>query len=57
MIPVGDGPDSARRRPLRHAAVIGGGIAGLLAARVLSDFFERVTLAERDTVASGSDAR
>ena len=43
--------------PLRHALVAGGSIAGLLAARVLSDFFERVTLAERDTVASGADAR
>jgi 2-polyprenyl-6-methoxyphenol hydroxylase-like FAD-dependent oxidoreductase len=44
-------------RPLRHALVAGGSIAGLLAARVLADFFERVTLAERDTVASGADAR
>ena len=43
--------------PLRHALVAGGSIAGLLAARVLSDFFERVTLAERDAVASGSNAR
>ena len=31
-----------------HAVVIGGGIAGLLAARVLTDHFERVTLVERD---------
>lgn len=31
-----------------HAIVIGGGIAGLLAAHILSDFFERVTLVERD---------
>ena len=47
MIPIGDGPDSTPRRALRHAVVIGGGIAGLLAARVLSDHFERVTLLER----------
>ena len=31
-----------------HAVVLGGSIAGLLAARVLSDHFERVTLIERD---------
>src|SRR4051794_33242019 len=36
------------RRPLRHAIVLGGSVAGLLAARVLSDHFERVTLIERD---------
>lgn len=31
-----------------HAIVIGGSMAGLLAARVLSDQFERVTIVERD---------
>ena len=31
-----------------HALVIGGGIAGLLAARILTDHFERVTIIERD---------
>jgi len=31
-----------------HAVVIGGGIAGLLAARVLSDHFDQVTIIERD---------
>ncbi|MBV8927700.1 MAG: oxidoreductase [Mycobacteriaceae bacterium] len=31
-----------------HAAVIGGSIAGLCAARVLSDFYDRVTVFERD---------
>lgn len=31
-----------------HAIVIGGSMAGLLAARVLSDHFTRVTLVERD---------
>ena len=32
----------------RHAVVIGGSIAGLTAARVLSDHFDRVTIIERD---------
>jgi 2-polyprenyl-6-methoxyphenol hydroxylase-like FAD-dependent oxidoreductase len=32
----------------RHALVIGGSITGLLAARVLSDHFEQVTVVERD---------
>mgnify|MGYP001800346652 CR=1 FL=1 len=31
-----------------HAIVIGGSIAGLLTARVLTDYFERVTVLERD---------
>jgi flavin-dependent dehydrogenase len=31
-----------------HAIVIGGSMAGLLAARVLADHFERVTIVERD---------
>ncbi|NOK57276.1 MAG: 2-polyprenyl-6-methoxyphenol hydroxylase [Chloroflexi bacterium AL-W] len=32
----------------QHAVVIGGGIAGLLAARVLTAHFDRVTIVERD---------
>jgi 2-polyprenyl-6-methoxyphenol hydroxylase-like FAD-dependent oxidoreductase len=31
-----------------HAVVIGGSIAGLMTARVLSDFFDQVTVVERD---------
>ena len=31
-----------------HAVVVGGSLAGMLAARVLSDHFEGVTLLERD---------
>jgi len=31
-----------------HAVVVGGSLAGLLAARILADHFERVTLIERD---------
>jgi 2-polyprenyl-6-methoxyphenol hydroxylase-like FAD-dependent oxidoreductase len=33
-----------------HAIVIGGSIAGLFATRVLSDYFETVTLVERDRI-------
>jgi 2-polyprenyl-6-methoxyphenol hydroxylase-like FAD-dependent oxidoreductase len=32
----------------KHAVVIGGSVAGLCAARVLSDVFERVTVLDRD---------
>lgn len=32
----------------RHAIVIGGSIAGLLAGRVLADYFDQVTIVERD---------
>ncbi|HEX6013166.1 MAG TPA: FAD-dependent monooxygenase [Geminicoccaceae bacterium] len=39
---------AATPRPLSRAVVVGGGIAGLLAARVLADHCERVTLVERD---------
>jgi 2-polyprenyl-6-methoxyphenol hydroxylase-like FAD-dependent oxidoreductase len=34
----------------KHALVLGGSLAGLFAARVLSDHFERVTIVERDPV-------
>lgn len=36
-----------------HAVVIGASIAGLCAARVLSDFYDRVTLFERDELPGG----
>ena len=42
--------DSPERDVGRHAIVIGGGIAGLAAARVLTEHFERVTLIERDRI-------
>lgn len=35
-----------------HAVVIGGGLAGLLAVRVLADHFESVTMIERDGLAT-----
>jgi 2-polyprenyl-6-methoxyphenol hydroxylase-like FAD-dependent oxidoreductase len=40
-----------------HAVVVGGSMAGLLAARVLSDHFERVTIVERDRIPEGNDNR
>lgn len=36
-----------------HAVVLGAGMAGLLAARVLSDFYETVTVVERDPLPDG----
>jgi glycine/D-amino acid oxidase-like deaminating enzyme len=33
-----------------HALVIGGSIAGLIAARVLSDYFDEVAILERDQI-------
>src|SRR5215475_12604380 len=38
------------RADRKHAIVIGGSMAGLLAARVLSDHFEQVSLIERDVL-------
>jgi 2-polyprenyl-6-methoxyphenol hydroxylase-like FAD-dependent oxidoreductase len=40
-----------------HAIVIGGSMAGLLAARALSNHFDRVTLIERDTLPDGPEFR
>ena len=45
------------RRPLEHAVVLGGSIAGLLAVRVLSEHFKRVTLIERDKLADKPEPR
>lgn len=41
----------------RHAVVIGASVAGLLAARVLSEHFERVTVIEKDTLPGPDSAR
>ncbi len=40
-----------------HAVVIGASMAGLLAARVLADAYERVTVIERDRLPVGVEAR
>ncbi|MCG8350766.1 MAG: FAD-dependent monooxygenase [Chloroflexales bacterium] len=41
----------------KHAIVIGGSIAGMLTARVLSNHFDRVTVIERDALNDGPEAR
>src|SRR5215831_4653042 len=43
--------------PTTSALVIGGSLAGMCAARVLSDFVERVTIIERDTYPSAHEFR
>jgi 2-polyprenyl-6-methoxyphenol hydroxylase-like FAD-dependent oxidoreductase len=40
-----------------HAVVLGGSLAGLVAARVLTDHFDRVTLVERDRFPTGATFR
>ena len=41
----------------RHAVVLGGSLAGLLAARILADHFDRVTLLERDAYPETPEVR
>lgn len=48
-----DSQDSKRN----HAVIIGGSMAGLLAARALCPHFERVTILERDAVSDEPEAR
>ncbi len=45
------------RMPTGHAVVLGAGMAGLFAARVLSDTHERVTLIDRDPLPAGPGVR
>lgn len=40
-----------------HAVVLGGSIAGLLAARVLADFYQHVTIVERDVLCDSATPR
>ncbi len=40
-----------------HAVVIGAGMAGLAAARVLADRFARVTVVDRDSLPAGAESR
>ncbi|MFN8598663.1 MAG: hypothetical protein U0559_21060, partial [Anaerolineae bacterium] len=41
----------------QHAIVMGGSLSGLLAARILTDHFERVTLIERDRISAETGPR
>src|SRR5215467_13452698 len=41
----------------RHVLVIGGSLAGLFAARVLADFFDKVTMLDRDVFPVTPDHR
>ena len=45
------------RRIGEHAVVIGGSMAGLLAARSLTEAYERVTVVERDALPVGLQGR
>ena len=38
---------NSNHSPVDHALVIGGGMAGLIAARILSETFEDVTIVDR----------
>ncbi|MFJ4184942.1 FAD-dependent oxidoreductase [Kitasatospora sp. NPDC089509] len=40
-----------------HAVVVGGGVGGLVAARVLADHFDRVTVLEQDTLTADTGYR
>ncbi|HEX8338985.1 MAG TPA: hypothetical protein VF621_19855, partial [Pyrinomonadaceae bacterium] len=51
------GADVGRRKAGGHAVVLGGSLAGLLAARVLADHFELVTVVERDAYPPGAAVR
>ncbi|ATB31260.1 NAD(P)/FAD-dependent oxidoreductase [Melittangium boletus] len=48
---------SSQTRKFGQAVVIGGSIAGLLSARVLSEHFEKVIVLERDPFPSGPETR
>ena len=47
----------ARLANRQHAVVLGGSLAGLLAARILADHFEKVTLIERDAYPETAEVR
>lgn len=49
--------DKLKNFEMHHAIVIGGSMAGLLAARVLSEHFERVTIIERDQLIDDAQPR
>ena len=48
---------SLRNHPADHAVVLGAGIGGLTAARVLADHYAHVTVIERDALPATTAAR
>ncbi len=50
-------PKSSHNKERGHALVIGSSMAGMLAARVLSDHFSSVTILERDTLTAETEHR
>lgn len=54
--PIASTPDRATPRNREHAIVVGASIAGLLAARVLSESFDQVTVLDRDTLPERLDS-
>ena len=48
---------SGDRQDRSHAVVIGGSIAGLFAARILSEHFDRVTILENDKIPESPGCR
>lgn len=53
--PLSERPPTAR--PLRSAVVLGGSLAGMLAARALAEFADVVTIVERDALPEGPGRR
>ncbi|MFD5782193.1 NAD(P)/FAD-dependent oxidoreductase [Streptomyces sp. NPDC126933] len=53
----GNGPHRSPERRTRHAVVVGGSIAGLLAAQALAAHADRVTVVERDRFPDGPEPR
>jgi len=48
---------STSTHDMNHALVLGGGMAGLLTARVLADAYDRVTIVDRDDLSTGPQPR
>lgn len=51
------GPQTMMNHPADHAVVLGAGIGGLAAARVLADHYAQVTVIERDSLPATAAVR
>lgn len=49
--------NDSNRKLGKHAIVIGASMTGMITARTLCDFFDQVTIIERDTLPSGAEPR